>query len=151
MKRIHITNATIDVSRTYEQSDKDIKPTGLWYGINNEWLNWCKEHEPEWIGKNMFKLDIDMSNVLILSTVKDTIEFYIKYKKDKPWECMKWRDLAKDYDGFEIQNYHAIKYSEFLRIDYIGFLWLWGWDVDSGCIWNLKAIKSIEKYETQNS
>ena len=48
-------------------------------------------------------------------------------------ESIDWKKVASKYDGIEINPYQfEARYQ---------YLWYYGWDVASGCIWNLKSVK----------
>jgi hypothetical protein len=52
IKRIHNSDiATLDLSKKYyKKYDLNcLKPYGLWYGINDGWLDWCKDNMPKWV------------------------------------------------------------------------------------------------------
>ena len=46
--RIHNSIEKNLIFKDRVQDDKRLKPKGLWYGIDNEWLDWCNEM-PGWI------------------------------------------------------------------------------------------------------
>jgi hypothetical protein len=136
---------------TYLQKDSNtFKPIGLWYAIDGAWIEWCKNEMPHWIKKHEITLEIDMSRVLIIKTVKDLNEFIKKYTIfiSENINGIYWRRVATDYDGIEIQNYRKLKWSEDC-IKLFCPIWFSGWDVSGGCIWNLLAIKSYKVTELE--
>jgi hypothetical protein len=48
-----------------------------------------------------------------------------------------WNKVSKSYKGIQI-NYYSNKH----RLD---MLWYYGWDCESGCIWDISCIKNIKK------
>lgn len=45
-----------------------------------------------------------------------------------------WKAVAKEYDGIEIDPYqYERRFSE-------GFLWYYGWDCASGCVWRPRGL-----------
>jgi len=141
MKRIHITDSEVIIkSKTYCQFNKTHKPAGLWYTINEEWLEWCKIEMPGWINKYQFELDIDLSKILMIKNTIDLKLFNKKYTNSALG--IEWNKVAEKYDGIEIQNYSYLM--NHVKYDSIP-LWVWGWDISSGCIWNLAALKGINK------
>jgi len=140
VKRIHNTHITIPFLYNALQSDQ-FKPKGLWYGINFSWLEWMRSEEPQWEGHLNYLLDIDFTHILQLDTVDKILQFSNEYKieyKDCPHlsakgSWMNWDLVASHYDGIEINPYQWS-----LRLE---LLWYYGWDVASGCIWNIEAIK----------
>ena len=127
------------------------KPLGLWYDLNGEWVEWCESEMPGWIKKYLFEIDVDMETILVVDTSEKVLKFFDKYKTSagpglpEYYQTIDWQKLAQDYKGFEIDNYYDIKWGGVLPRG--GELWLSGWDVNSGCIWDLTAIKSFERKE----
>jgi hypothetical protein len=152
MKRIISTDHNeIIMDREYpeRQFDHTFKPLGLWYSIGMAWLNWCDGNMEEWIHKNIIEIDIDESNLLVIATLGQLKDFIHKYKEPLyPGSNMcgiKWVMVKKDYTGIEIRNYPTLKWAD----DYF-FLnnntWFYGWDVSSGCIWDLSIITNQKCY-----
>jgi hypothetical protein len=122
------------------------KPTGLWYSMGTEWIDWCRSEQgnPEWERKNVFLLEVDDWNVLVLDTPEKRREFEREYghssdkfsRENKLINVIDWERVAEDYYGIEIHNPWGP----------IGH-WLNPWDVGSGCIWDKRAIKRVEKLE----
>jgi len=147
MKRIHYSDAeTLCLEKKYLQGIYKLKPCGLWYSINNEWLKWCKSEMPSWITKFKFELNINTSNILIISNISELQSFCSEYKyKLNPFKSLdyiEWARVSKNYDGIEIRNYDNLKYDR--NLDYKN-VWVYGWDISSGCIWNLQALKNYNK------
>lgn len=150
MDRIHMlrTNGKITkldlCKRTYLQRAAN-KPTGFWYGIDNAWIDWCESNMPEWVTPHRYKLDIDMSKVLVVDTIEkmhdinkhvvNTDEYFHKFNYDIDWTYFD----KKGYKGIEIP-----RYMHELRMNH-DFFWYYSWDVASGCIWDTSIIKSITK------
>ncbi len=154
MKRLHSTNSkTIILSNRHYPQEADrrmYKPTGLWYSLDNEWFEWCQSESFGGIHKYTFSLDIDTSKVCIIETKQQLISFFNRYKRE-PWKgathySIDWLLVSMDYSGCEIRNYHELKWSD--AIPMLSNTWLWGWDVSSGCIWDLTALKSFTKHKT---
>lgn len=150
MKRIHHTDMQhIIRSKTYDQK-VDYKPSGLWYGIDWAWEEWCIGNMPDWQHQNHFELDVDMEKILVLDSVEKVDKFQSEFGEFSSWAkklkteihgfdldviSINWSNVSEKYSGIEINPY---QYS--LRRK----LWLSGWDISSGCIWNLSAVKSYE-------
>jgi hypothetical protein len=151
MKRLHNTDSIeISLNKKYSQKDTDFKPRGLWYAIDNEWLEWCLDNMSHWIKENVFELEIDISKIIVISNKTELNNFIKKFTEVK-YECLEtinWNLVKEEYNGIEIVNYNHLKYN----IGYQSFhnfpTWFYGWDVSGGCIWNLSIIKDIKKYET---
>lgn len=146
MERIHITDSEtiITTGRNYQQKQDAFKPFGLWYAINNEWLEWCEYEMPNWIKKYQFKLEVDLSKILVISNIFELQLFYDEYKNDNAiLGGIHWHKVAEKYCGIEMINYGILKYDNKLEYD----TWLYGWDVSSGCIWDMKALIGFNKEE----
>ena len=146
MKRIHVTNnKIIRLNKKYNQDKRTFKPKGLWYSIDNEWTEWCIDNMPHWVKKHTFELDLDMSNILIISSAKEALNFMQTYQsKIHIVLGINWEAVAEEYDGIEIQNYYSIRYNKTLMFS-MNSLWISSWDVNSGCIWNLDILKEIKR------
>lgn len=133
--RIHMSRNPFELEkRVYEQHIYDMKPRGFWYGFGSEWIDWTRSEMPEWTGKYIYKVDIGNSNVLKLSNQMELAMFDRQYEASRDGDIFKdWVAVSKKYDGIEINPYQWSS-----RQDY---MWYYGWDVASGCIWNLKDIK----------
>lgn len=138
--RIHHTNRKalrIPYSTGYHQSLAS-KPNGVWYGVDWAWLDWCKS-ETGWRYKNNIKLEVDERRLLILNTPFKVEAFSKKYETpylNTSLKMIDWESVAKKYSGIEIAPYHySLRFKLF---------WYYGWDVASGCIWDLNAIKSTK-------
>jgi len=124
----------------------DMKPSGLWYSINNEWIDWCKSEMPEWIRNYFYEIDIDESKILILSNENEIISFHQKYNKNifdskiirSTFHSIDWNRVKKDYSGIEIQNYD----NDIMGLR-LAYTWYYSWDCSSGCIWSENAVKNI--------
>lgn len=119
-----------------------MKPLGLWYSFGMEWLEWCnREGMQDWVAnKNWFKVELDCKYILQITNAVDLMRFARKYSmKHNDLNYIDWTKVANDYSGIEIAPY---QYQ--LRLD-PKYIWYYGWDVASGCIWDSKAIKNIVK------
>lgn len=163
MQRIHHTNNSeikIPSPIRYREMEVTMKPNGLWYSIDWSWVDWCKDNTG-WTHRNHFELEIDLTKVLLIDTGNKLKEFAKNFGEIPEWQkelansdAMKklwdnpkrdyinWKQVAEKYSGIEINPYHRMQ-----RRDY---LWVSGWDVSSGCIWNLELIKSVKQIEKNN-
>jgi len=132
IKRISISNKKIESLMT-SQSEVGPKPRGLWYACDNDWLQWLIYEMPHWIGNYVYSFDINMSNVLQLSSLSDLKNFQSKYGSRG---YIDWREVAMDFSGIEICPYiYEGRYD---------IPWYYGWDVASGCIWDSSAFNSLK-------
>jgi len=112
------------------------KPEGLWYGIGSSWVDWTSYEMPGWKGNNLYSVEIDYSNVLVLDTIEKMKKFERQYKKQNQYglKSIDWTEVSAKYDGIEIPIYQSsMRFTD----------WYYPWDVASGCIWNPKAIKNV--------
>lgn len=135
---IHMTYDTDLQLVNIEQDGHDIKPSGLYYAKDTEWIKFCKDGfgdrddiifteddvkiENKW---QLYKVVIDSTmritlndkpdknKILVLSTYEDTIAFreLYKYYLSDAFSLLSidWKKLADNYGGLELENYHEIK------------------------------------------
>jgi len=148
----------LDNTKTYKQGN-DLKPSGFWYQINDCGYKW---DTLDW-GKYIYKAVIEPSNVLTIKNYQDYLKFDKEYGTERTYKIPKalrestndsdsfttkyvnWKKVSKKYSGFEVKKFNTIKKQ--LSIDYAKSRkssWLSSFDFSSGCIWDLKAIKSIK-------
>ncbi|HUW66511.1 MAG TPA: hypothetical protein VMW20_00500 [Candidatus Nanoarchaeia archaeon] len=156
--RIHMTKKpSLDLTRKYDINKYinkyPFKPNGLWYSIDNEWYEWCAGEMPDWIKGWSYSLEIDTANVLIISTTFQLNKFLEKYqeKTTQYIYSIDWYKVSRDYTGIEIQRYHHLKYMCDRNIDgFSKLVWLYGWDVSGGCIWDMSVIEKVKRYATHS-
>jgi len=83
--------------------------------------------------------------MLIIKTTDQLIKFKDSFEEVSDYSIhireVNWNKVKRAYAGIEIQNYHEIKregYNSMLQC-----IWFFGWDVSSGCIWDLSIIKKV--------
>ena len=103
--RTHNTNVK-DLQLTHLYSIRrdpfPMKPYGLWYAINDEWLEWCHSEMPDRIGRYYHKLEVNESQILIIKTTNEITQFIEEYKYypfDPILWLINWTEVAKDYKG----------------------------------------------------
>lgn len=146
--RIHMSKKPFELEhRTYTQKI-DVKPQGFWYGFGSEWIDWCRAEMPDWVGKYVYSVDIGNANVFKINDNHNLSKFgrlwrgylHPEIQEERMLVSMiNWKEFVQEekYDGIEInphQNYQDEKR---------GYLhmWYYGWDVASGCVWNLNGVK----------
>jgi hypothetical protein len=135
--RTHMTSDESIRFNPVEQDDKHtvIKPRGLWYAIGTAWVDWVREEMPAWEGSHIYKIDINKSKILILKNWRDVPEEY-QVKHPTYGSIPSFIMISKDYSGVELQNpSNGTSH------------WDYGWDIPSGCIWDMDGIKNITKVE----
>jgi hypothetical protein len=145
------TKDNIDLSIKVPPSEMAMKPKGLWYGFGTSWIDFVRSEMPAWESdtKHVFKIEIDTSNILIIKDDESFLEFSDKYKDpeyEKKWPDIKidkinWPEVAKEYKGIEFPVYFS-KYRMNRK-----YFWYYPWDVASGCIWDLSAVKKVIKLQ----
>jgi hypothetical protein len=110
-----------------------MKPAGFWYGFGNSWIQWTKSEMPEWSGKYIYEVNIGNANVLKIDTYSKLLKFNDEFSAQSTpgISSIDWAKVSKKYDGIEI-----VPYQNNARMNF-KLLWYYGWDVASGCIWNL--------------
>jgi hypothetical protein len=139
----------LDISRIYEDEIPYIyrKPNGLWLSVDGEddWKEWCLR-ENFCLEKLSYKYEVILkkdANVITLSNEKEISEFSQKYlhagESIFDGNGIDWALVKKDYQGIIITAYEFEFWSE--------HPWLYGWDCESGCIWDLSCIKEFNLVE----
>ncbi len=144
MMRLHNTsNDQINLKAKYTQ-EESWKPRGLYWGIDNEWLEWCSSEMPECVEQYNFSLEINESDIYQVHNIESLLIFTKEFTITKYYN-INWEAVALKYKGFEIINYHSLLHlkNQYLT-DYTN-LWIYGWDVNGGCVWDLSAVKFVEK------
>lgn len=142
---------SLDRTREYRQTATTAhgKPRGFWVSVQGEddWPTWCREenfgtHRLSTTHNVTLRAD---SNVLFLTSPELLDAFTKTYgiSEHKTLGRHSWTDtridwprVATEYDGVIIAPYQWERR--------MGLDWYYGWDVASGCIWNLTAIESVE-------
>ena len=147
MKRIHNTSVgKLDLSRKYIQEKVALmKPHGLYWGVDDEWIEWCTSEMPRWVQQYNFDLEIDEVSIYHIFDTKTLYAFEKEYKKIMGG-CLliDWGAVSLKYKGLEITNYHEMQFSRSASI------WFCTWDVNSGCVWDLSAVKSCKRINFQS-
>lgn len=143
------TPVRLDRSRRYPQSDREIthgKPYGLWVSVpgDDDWPSWCAREDYA-IDRLATAHQVTLrsrAEVLQIRDVTSFDRFAEEFSIDDPGPFARaelvidWVEVAGHYDGIVIAPYRWDRRSE--------HRWYWGWDVASGCIWNLDAIDEFE-------
>jgi hypothetical protein len=124
------------------------KPSGLWYAVGTEWIEWIESEMPHWLGKVFYKIEIS-NKVLRIDTMPKFEMLMKNYGEANKTTGFKyspkhnlyinWEKVAKDYSGVEIAPYQWHYRHE--------YMWYYGWDVASGCIWDKSGISSIKRID----
>jgi len=126
---------------------------GIWYGLGDEWLDWAAKHLPEILRSHIFEIKVNESRILKLATVDDCLACTVRYGQSKkpPYTGydIDWDKVAKDWAGVEITRECLSEYmSRASQTEIPELIWLEGWDVGQGCIWDGSVIRSSKKIPT---
>jgi hypothetical protein len=132
------------------------KPNGLWFGQGDEWLQHMKKTNFRMNRYNyLYELELNMDEILLISTVKDLYNFSERFctSKSKRHEtsfcfAINWDKVISktNKSGIVISpNLKKIikKYKDNYLDYFEGMEWYLTWDVASGVVWNTKAVKSM--------
>lgn len=142
---------------------------GKWYAIKHYWMGFFNNNKYDEINEqNEYKLNkkynlyelkfkqksltnlknVDFDKILVLKTKKDMIAFSKKYRDTNidlesygNMVNINWNKVVKNFGGIEVTVYPV---SNYIR-RHPDTSWYAMWDVPSGCIWNNKIIKEINK------
>lgn len=148
-QRIHYSKDPNLQLKDFPQQIASDKPRGLWYACDEGWYNYCQSnfggHRDASI-TNKYLITLDTSKILTLNSEYKVDEFTHNYWKreandgyysNNGYRSIDWNKVAERYAGVE-----CCPYFRELR-EY--FLWYFGWDVPSGCVWDKSGILNIEK------
>lgn len=119
------------------------KPAGLWVSAGAAWLEWCVAESfglSEWKYVTHVRL-VDNANVLRIESATALSDFHSEWAQGDRYSrrAIPWEKVGERYDGIIISPY---QWSH--RLDGAVSDWYYGWDVASGCIWNARAVASLE-------
>ena len=139
---------SLDLSQQYHQGMYDFKPNGLYYSIGHAWREWCESEMPDWVKPWNFYLYMNNSKILLITNTHQLQEFCNRYlkKTHKYSYLIDWWKVSQDYSGIEFQRYQHLKYMSNRGDTFYKYLWLYGWDVSGGCVWDLNVIKNVRRY-----
>lgn len=158
MKLTHYASKPFSLEKISYQLDTPTyisKPHGLWVSDDHceyNWKWWCiNENFRRYALRYAHAVEFtNDANILKITSWLGMEQFNHKYKKcydiiqpilqnQQPMELngIDWQKVKDSYDGIIISPYNWDK-----RLDR-DYMWYYGWDCASGCIWNLEAIKSF--------
>ncbi len=142
-------SSELDFSKKYQQvgPETSFKPAGLWYSLENEWVEWCESNMPEWVKPNHHILNLEESRLCVIDSLDSLSEFENEFliRENSHFEfwVVDWGKVTKKFSGIEIRNYYAMKASSSFS-EYRKRMWFNGLDVNGGCIWDLSCVKGSE-------
>jgi len=169
----HGTNSvtTFEGLKNVDDQKINFKPKGFWYANENDWIQWVGNNMGI-IYRYFFEVKIyhtdlknpDRNKILYLETIEDMIEFSVRFKgfytidyyeneneynedieinyNNKTIYIIDWKKVTELYGGIEIK----ISKPYLLSKEY-NLIWASTFDVHSGCVWNMKAIESMNPIE----
>lgn len=137
----HYSNKKIILDKRIYEQGTWMKPCGLWITIDgdDDWKQWCLQAEfrEDYLKvKNEFKI-VKTDKILLLETEIKFKMFTKLYVNENNSMCIDWEKVASDYDGIIIPIYFY-QY----RLDN-AYMWYYGWDCVTGCIWNTSIMKEL--------
>jgi hypothetical protein len=162
VKRTHLSyNDRLSTDIAYLQkraAGYPYKPAGLWYSLDDEWRQFYKQNFQKYEGKffttkpdgfimpgyrYIYEIEVDMTKICVLKEVENVKEFHRKYSIKNGLKPMgiDWDTVTEEYSGVEIHN------CEILHENVIIYTiqWLKDWGVNCGCVWDLKAVKILNR------
>jgi hypothetical protein len=136
--RIHMSAKPLVLERRVYGQTCGMKPHGLWYGIGYAWHEWVESEMPHWMGSHNYEVNLGKSAILIIDSCAGLDGFSRKYGRGE--FHVDWELVSEKYDGIEIDPYQWSRRHE--------HMWYYGWDIASGCLWNLQQV-SIKELEIE--
>ena len=118
-----------------------LKPDGLWLSDESDrgWKDWCEgcDFQMENLAHRA-DFEIDLSNILHIPTREALYQFHKDFrgKGEMNLSLIDWARVKSKYGGIIVTPYQSTLH---LAVD---FLWYYGWDCASGCVWDLSALSS---------
>lgn len=132
------------VPQTHRRLDK---PEGLWVSVDgpDDWPSWNEaEGFLDMSKAHPWRVELTINHgLLVIDRLRLLAEFTVKYglpEKGLPGNyAIDWKRVAKTYNGIIIAPYQWPA-----RLDR-NTQFYYGWDCASGCIWDTRAIASVER------
>ena len=115
------------------------KPSGLWYSVGPAWVDFCREVLPKREAEHHYRLTLDRSRLLEISSAGDLDAFFKEYAVvgSRHYDhSIDWGRVAASGGGLEVAPY----------IGRVGqrVTWAYSWDVPSGVLWDDSLILDAE-------
>jgi hypothetical protein len=137
------------ISAVRQDCEPDVKPFGLWVSVAgpDDWPNWCRGEDfmlERLACRHVVELASD-ANVLRIDSLAALDHFHRSYSapilpSGSSYSMgVNWAEVAARWQGIIIAPYQWQR-----RIE-TGWLWYYGWDCASGCIWDPAAIADVQR------
>jgi hypothetical protein len=166
MKYYHWASHPVKLrKRSYPQSGHP-KPNGLWFDVNGEWKRWCEDVEfrHDTLRYRHAVTILDTSRILFLRRAGDIDAFTDKYRRNlfgniqllqsteenaefaREYGSDLFGDIKQQFSNYIAWGEVAEKYSGIIVAPYSRsrsqtYLWYYGWNCASGCIWDTSVIR----------
>jgi len=152
---IHYTGRnmdTLDLNRVYAQYAGKLAfnaPNGLWLSVagKHDWEQYCRKYKNR-LDALQYEFQITLkprAKILILNN-KTALENFLKEYgrcKEKYYDVtIRWESIINNYQGIALPHV----FPKLMNM----FSWHKTWCCASACIWDLQAVKKVEKLEEVN-
>lgn len=158
-RRLHMSrHKALSIKKFKEKEQKiEMKPTGLWYGLGDSWIDWCMNEVSGWLSPYIYELVLDEDKVLKVSNIAEFEKLEQEYL-GVPEHFKLLQDMTTlgdprmmsffnqiDYPKIA-ETYGAIEIAPYIWKKRLESIWYYPWDCASGCIWNRSAIKELRLF-----
>lgn len=142
------------------------KPNGLWFDVNEDWKRWCEatEFRLENLRYRHTVTILDTSRILFLKSAREVDAFTRKYGRNlsghiqllqstkeigeftREYGRDLFGDIQRQFSNYIMWGEVAGKHSGIILIPYsrarsLTYLWYYGWNCASGCVWDTSVIR----------
>ena len=152
-KQYHLSESQIDSIHEMKGLHHGTKPEGFWFTPDPElWEDIGRDLRRYKKNSFLYKVILEKDAKVLKLETKEEIEEFANTYYDEKLSRINWDAVALDYDGIYIHNHNTffgyILGDDAEYVDKYG--WYLHWDLDSGVVWNHKAIKKIKKVKHEN-
>lgn len=147
---IHYSPDVVRVVRSIPVSEQGThyKPNGLWLSVEgpDDWESWCRAEDfrLENLANRHEVVLSDFARIHRIRNAQEIDAFSARYSAvlipGHDMRAIDWKKVAEHHDGIIIAPY--IWERRISRTPEV--FWYYSWDCASGCIWNAKAVESIQ-------
>lgn len=126
----------------YAQAQKP-KPTGLWVAKEDAWIEWGVQNSFDHWTRDFVELDLDLSDIYKIRFERDLDalreEYGVVHEELNYVHSIDWSLVAREFKGVYALNWEY----GWSGLDSLN-PWFYGWDLASGCVWDLSALEEIK-------